>query len=130
MTLNNLLAGMVLLTVSGMAHSAEVKDFLYQALDSKTGTASGVVTGSMSDRFKQTTRSSAPVTADVSTLKRFRQPGCSRLALVLKQEGVPTKGGKFVPFLMRYELNVCRDGNPPIEGTDVNDVETPTQKKP
>ena len=44
----------------------------------------------------------------------------ARLEATLIQDDVPTKDGKRVPFAVRLELNLCRDGQPPSEGIDLD----------
>jgi len=50
----------------------------------------------------------------VSTLQIFR-PGCKRLRLLLSMptHKMKTVKGTMEPFVMFYELNLCRDGQPP-----------------
>ena len=36
------------------------------------------------------------------------------------QDAVPTQDGKRIPFAVRYELNLCRNGQPPTEGIDLD----------
>jgi len=91
-----------------------VKHLLLMAIDAPDGKASGVLTESIADRFRQTTGSTLPVLVEVSTLKHFRQDGCRRLNLRIRQEGAG-KG----QFGIDYGINLCRDGSPPTEGIDL-----------
>jgi hypothetical protein len=59
---------------------------------------------------------------EVTTLKSFRQEGCKRLNVRLKQANVPTKDGPSTEFGIDYGLNLCRDGSPPTEGMDLESV--------
>jgi len=43
-----------------------------------------------------------------------------RLEATLIQDDVPTKDGNRIPLAVRYELNLCRDGQPPSEGIDLD----------
>lgn len=95
-----------------------VKSLLFQAIDAQDGRAQGVVTGPIADRFRTTTGSVAPVLAEVTTLKRLKQEGCKRLRVSLSQAEVPTQDGGKTDFVVTYELNLCRDGSPPTEGSD------------
>jgi hypothetical protein len=36
------------------------------------------------------------------------------------QDAVPTRKGSLNPFAVRYELNLCRNGQPPTEGMDLD----------
>lgn len=84
------------------------------AIDAPDGKASGVLTDAVADKFRETTGSSLPVLVEVSTLKHFRQEGCRRLNLRIRQEGAG-KG----QFGIDYGINLCRDGSPPTEGIDI-----------
>jgi len=106
--------------VMQVASATDIKSYLFQALDGFDGKAAGIVTGDDAERFRQRTKSTEPVNISVSTVKHFKQKGCSRLAALLTQEGVMTKEGVKVPFAIRYELNLCRDGRPPVESIDLS----------
>lgn len=113
------LAAMAAVALIPFAHAADrytnIKPLLLQAIDAPDGRAEGEIVGPIADKFRETTGSNAPVVAEVTTIKRFQQEGCSRLALRLTQNDVPTQDGKRVPFSIEYGLNLCRDGNPPDE---------------
>ena len=100
--------------------AADLKQYLLAAIDAPGGRAEGELTGSMAEFFKAQTRSSAPVKVLVKTLKRFPTEGCARLEASLVQDQIPTSNGKSIPFAIRYELNLCRDGQPPTEGIDLD----------
>ncbi|MEO1767663.1 hypothetical protein [Thiobacter aerophilum] len=107
--------------LAGSAHAAEytsAKPLLLQAIDAPDGRAQGEIVGPIADKFRETTKSSAPVMAEVTTIKSFKQEGCKRLNVRLTQANVPTKDGKLVEFAVNYELNLCRDGSPPTEGVN------------
>ena len=94
--------------------STTVKQLLLMAIDAPDGKASGVLTDAVADKFRETTGSSLPVLVEVSTLKHFRQEGCQRLNLRIRQDGAG-KG----QFGIDYGINLCRDGSPPTEGIDI-----------
>ncbi len=111
------LATLLFLAISPMAEaesSATVKQLLLMAIDAPDGKASGVLTDAIADRFRQASGSTLPVLVEVSTLKHFRQDGCRRLNLRIRQEG----SGKG-QFGIDYGINLCRDGSPPTEGIDL-----------
>jgi hypothetical protein len=93
---------------------ATVKQLLLMAIDASDGKASGVLTDAIADRFRQATGSPLPIHVEVTTLKHFRQEGCRRLNLRIRQEGAG-KG----QFGIDYGINLCRDGSPPTEGMDL-----------
>ncbi|MCZ2157574.1 MAG: hypothetical protein LC114_27380 [Bryobacterales bacterium] len=87
------------------AEYASVGQLMLQALDAPGGTAHGVIVGPVAKKFRDTTGSVAPVMAEVTTLKSFRQEGCKRLNVRLKQANVPTTDGKLTEFGFDYGLN-------------------------
>lgn len=116
---DRILITLLLLALSPLAvaePSATVKQLLLMAIDAPDGRASGVLTDAIADRFRLATGtgSTLPVLVEVSTLKHFRQEGCRRLNLRIRQEGAG-KG----QFGIDYGINLCRDGSPPTEGMDL-----------
>lgn len=114
------LVAVILLTaapnLSAAGEYTSVKAAMLEALDSPDGTANGTLVGPITDKFRHTTGSAAPVTVEVTTLKRFRQEGCKRFNVRLKQANVPAKHGTLADFVVGYHLNLCRDGSAPAEG--------------
>ncbi|WP_374690613.1 hypothetical protein, partial [Accumulibacter sp.] len=96
--------------------AADLKAHLLAALDAPEGRSDGELSGPMAALFQAQTRSSGPVRVQVRTLRRSAQAGCARLQATLLQDEVPTREGTRVAFAVRYELNLCRDGQPPSEG--------------
>jgi len=107
------------LLASENIYAGDLKQYLIAAIDSSDGKSDGELSGSMAELFKLQTHSSAPVRVQVRTLSRFSEDGCARLEANLIQENVPTKDGKQIPVVIRYELNLCRDGHPPTEAIDL-----------
>jgi hypothetical protein len=109
----------------GTVHAAEytsAKLLLMQAIDAPDGRVEGELVGPIADKFRETTKSTAPLMAEVTTIKSFKQEGCKRLNLRLKQANVMTKEGKPVEFAVDYGINLCRDGSPPTEGMDLEKI--------
>jgi hypothetical protein len=98
------------------------KAAMLEAIDAPAGRVSGVLRGPVADQFAGTTKSTAPVEINVTTIKSFKQEGCKRLNVRLKQANVPTKDGKLTEFGVDYGINLCRDGSPPTEGMDLEKV--------
>jgi hypothetical protein len=113
---------MVLIPITHAAEYTSAKPLLLQAIDAPNGRAQGEIVGQIADRFRETTKSTAPVIAEVSTIKSFKQEGCRRLNIRLKQANVMAKEGKPVEFAVDYGINLCRDGSPPTEGMDLEKV--------
>ena len=106
-------------TTASAAESFSVKALLMQVLNAPDGTSKGIVEGKEADAIHAVTGASDPVRAEVSTIKKFNQEGCSRLAVRLVQPNTPTKEGGRTDFALNYELNLCRNGMPPSEGIDL-----------
>ena len=100
--------------------AADLKQHLIAAIDAPDGRSDGELSGRMAEFFKGQTRSSSPVRVQVRTLSKFATAGCARLEATLIQDDVPTKDGKRIPLAVRYGLNLCRDGQPPSEGIDLD----------
>lgn len=65
----------VFMTVTHLAGAAEyssIKRLLMEAIDAPTGSAQGVVVGPIAQQFRASTGSTAPVRAEVTTIKRFQ----------------------------------------------------------
>ncbi len=106
-------------TTASAAEGVNVKALLMQALDAPDGKAKGIVAGKEADAIHAATGASDPVRGEVSTIKKFNQEGCSRLAVRLVQPNAPTKDGGKTEFVLNYELNLCRNSMPPSEGVDL-----------
>jgi hypothetical protein len=90
-----------------------VKELMMKALNSPSGSASGVVIGDAADKIHSTTGSYDPLRGEVRTLKRYKEEGCSRLEVKLIQPNTPTKEGTKTDFTLNYDLNLCKSGMPP-----------------
>ncbi len=90
-----------------------VKALMMRALNSPAGVARGIVEGKEADKIHETTGSFDPLRGEVSTLKRYKEEGCSRLAVKLIQPNTPTQQGTQTDFALNYELNLCKNGMPP-----------------
>jgi hypothetical protein len=66
-------------------------------------------------RSREQFKASSPILIDVSTERRYQQPGCSRLKVTFSQEGVHLPGASGTPQRRTVDvgLNYCRDGKPP-----------------
>jgi hypothetical protein len=109
----------------GQATASEYSNLklaILEAIDASGGMVTGIVIGSIADKFASTTGSRGPVMVEVTTLKSFRQEGCKRLNVRLKQTNVQAKDGKSAEFGIDYGVNLCRDGSPPTEGMDLEYV--------
>ena len=93
---------------------ADARPLMIAAIDAPGGAAHGVLTGAMADAITQRFKATSPVYIDVSTERRYRQAGCSRLKVSFWQEGVLLPGA-IAPQkqIIDMEINYCRDGLPP-----------------
>lgn len=92
----------------------DARPVLLAALQSPDGSAHGVLTGELADAITKHFRATSPIYIDVSTEKRYREPGCSRLKVLFWQEGVQLPG---VPAprkqSIEFGINYCATGLPP-----------------
>ena len=92
----------------------DARPLLIAAIDSPDGQAHGVLVGDIADAITQRFKGTTPIHIDVSTERRYAQPGCSRLKLRFWQDGVHLPG---VPAPRRqtidFGVDYCRDGHPP-----------------
>lgn len=92
---------------------------LLAALQSADGTAHGVLTGEIADAITRHFEATSPIYIDVSTEKRYREPGCSRLKVLFWQEGVKQEGVKLPDVAaprkqtIEFGINYCTTGLPP-----------------
>ncbi|MEO8248125.1 MAG: hypothetical protein ABI589_02040 [Burkholderiales bacterium] len=92
----------------------DLRILLIAALDSPTGEAHGRLTGDMARLLAERFRTSGPLLIDVSTERRYKQAGCSRLKVSFTQEGVNLPGASAAERKsVDVGLNYCRDGKPP-----------------
>jgi hypothetical protein len=94
-----------------------VKDarvLMVMALQAPDGQAHGTLTGESADAISQRFRANTPISIDVTTDKRYRQRGCSRLKVTFWQDGVWLPGA-LAPRKQSIEfgINYCLDGLPP-----------------
>ncbi len=103
----------MLASAAQASDSNTVKTLMLMALNSPDGASKGIVEGAVADKIHETTGAYDPVRAEVSTLKRYKEEGCSRLAVKLIQPNTPTKEGPRTDFALNYELDMCKNGQPP-----------------
>lgn len=93
---------------------SDARPLLLAAIDAPDGRAHGVLSGPMAEAITGRFKATSPVYIDVSTERRYAQPGCRRLKVSFWQDGVQLPGA---PGPRRqtidFGLNYCRDGLPP-----------------
>lgn len=121
MKMKNLLAtgifALPLLTQANLSDRVPVpniRPLMVSAIESQTGKAHGVLTGEVADAISNKFRGTTPIYIDVSTEKRYAQPGCSRLKVKFWQDGVllPGTSGRRKQTI-EFGINYCRDGSAP-----------------
>ena len=92
----------------------DARPLLVAAIDAPNGDAHGILVGEIADAVTQRFKGTSPIYIDVTTERRYAQPGCRRLNVRFWQDGVQLPG---VPAPRRqtidFGINYCRDGQPP-----------------
>ena len=92
----------------------DARPVMLAALQSADGTAHGVLTGDIADAITKRFEATSPIYIDVSTERRYREPGCSRLKVHFWQEGVRLPDAKTPrKQTIEFGLNYCATGLPP-----------------
>lgn len=93
---------------------SELRPLLLAALGAADGRSHGVLNGALADAITRRFGTTAPILVDVTTQKRYAQPGCSRLQLQIRQDGVLLPGAS-QPRTQTLDVGIdyCLDGLPP-----------------
>ena len=92
----------------------DARPLMLGALQATDGQAHGVLTGEMADAITRRFGATSPIFIDVTTEKRYAQPGCSRLKVTFWQDGVLLPGATTARRqTMDFGINYCLDGRPP-----------------
>jgi len=92
----------------------DARPVLLAALQSADGQAHGVLSGEMADAITKRFGATSPIYVDVTTERRYRQAGCSRLTVTFWQDGVLLPGATNPRRqTMDFSINYCLDGRPP-----------------
>ena len=92
----------------------DARPLMLAALQATDGQAHGILTGEMADAITKRFGATSPIYIDVTTEKRYAQPGCSRLKVTFRQEGVLLPGALSPRRqTMDFGINYCLDGRPP-----------------
>lgn len=120
--MKQLLLGLTLMAVSvgvvaapTIPEVSSVNSLLIRAIDTDQEVAAWLV-GDVAEKIRQQTKAPAgtKVMAKVSTVHVIRE-GCKRLHLEFSEPShkMKTNKGTEEPFVMWYDMNICRDGKPP-----------------
>ena len=92
----------------------DARPLMLGALQATDGQAHGVLTGEMADAITKRFGATSPIYIDISTEKRYAEPGCSRLKVTFWQDGVLLPGARTPRRqMMDFGINYCLDGRPP-----------------
>jgi hypothetical protein len=92
----------------------DARPLLLAAIQASNGEAHGVLTGDIANAISQRFGATSPIFIDVTTERRYQQPGCSRLKVSFWQDGVLLPGAKAPrKQTMEFGINYCLDGLPP-----------------
>ena len=80
------------------AEYSNLKWAMLEAIDAPGGVVTGTIVGPIADKFASTTGLRSLVMVEVTTVKNYRQDGCKRLNIRLKQANVSAKDGKSVSY--------------------------------
>ena len=106
--------------VVGDAHAiertavADPRPLMIAAINSPGGIAYGILVGDAAEAITRRFNASSPIYVDVTTERRYSQSGCSRLKVLIWQEGVLLpKAASPRKQTIEIGINYCRDGLPP-----------------
>ena len=92
----------------------DARPLMLGALQATDGQAHGVLIGEMADAITKRFGATSPIYIDISTEKRYAEPGCSRLKVTFWQDGVLLPGARTPRRqTMDFGINYCLDGRPP-----------------
>ncbi|QDL38737.1 hypothetical protein [Rhodoferax sediminis] len=92
----------------------DARPVMLAAIQATNGEAHGVLTGDVANAISQRFGASSPIFIDVTTERRYQQPGCSRLKVLFSQDGVLLPGAPAPrKQTMEFGINYCLDGLPP-----------------
>ena len=92
----------------------DARPVMLSALQATDGQAHGVLIGEMADAITKRFGATSPIYIDISTEKRYAEPGCSRLKVTFWQDGVLLPGARTPRrHTMDFGITYCLDGRPP-----------------
>lgn len=94
-----------------------IKPLLYQAIEN--GQSKGELGGPWAGLFQRRFETQEPLYAKVTTLKRYQEPGCSKLNIQYSIAKAKTQAGERKKAIFDQQVNMCLDGNPPKEAIDI-----------
>lgn len=93
---------------------SDARPVMLAAIQAADGEAHGILTGDVANAITQRFGATSPIFIDITTERRYRQAGCSRLKVLFWQDGVLLPGAKAPrKQTMEFGINYCLDGMPP-----------------
>ena len=93
---------------------SDARPVMLAAIQASDGEAHGVLIGDVADAITRRFGATSPIFIDVTTERRYQQPGCSRLKVLFSQDGVLLPGAPAPrKHTMEFGINYCLDGVPP-----------------
>lgn len=92
----------------------DARPLMLAAIAASDGKSMGVLASKEAEAITAHFAATSPIYIDVTTQRRYRQPGCSRLKVLFWQEGVRIKAS--IPprkQTIEFGINYCSDGRPP-----------------
>lgn len=96
----------------GSAQADDIKTLVKDAL--QNGSSEGVLDGNVAKVFTGMSKSNEPVKVHIKRIEKFSR-GCGRLHFDMEQGGIKDDKGNAVTIHPWFELNLCPDGDPPLE---------------
>lgn len=92
----------------------DVRILMVAAINASDGAAHGILVGKNAEAISQRFKATTPIHIDVTTERRYQQPGCSRLKVAFSQDGLVLPGEQGPQRkTIEFGINYCRDGQPP-----------------
>ena len=110
------LAGVICSQVNAQPEipAQEIRSLMVAAIDAPGGQARGVLSGPLANAVRARFNATGPIHVEVSTLRRYAQPGCNRLNVRFRQDGVQLPASTAPrPQTVDFGINYCRDGSAP-----------------
>jgi len=122
------LAASAVLCGNATAQTRDFKPLVVGALDAPAGelTKTFAANTPWVQVMRQKLGTEGPITVTTKVVKKFKEEGCGRVEatfLVHDAKVVKASARGVEDTRFSFQLNVCRDGMPPVEGMDLRDLQ-------
>ena len=103
-------------TVEAAAPATDFRSLFTKVIDAPGGVVKTELHGPLLQKVQSEVHTDARVFVEVRAIQVLPQPGCKRLKVIFSapESRLPTKDGGTAPLDgVGFEVNMCRDGNPP-----------------